>query len=654
MSLIKQLWLAIVLVTVLSLGGSFVVSTLSARHYLQQELAVKNMDNAASLALSLSQMPKDPVTVELQVAAQFDTGHYRAIRLTGPGGETIVERSFDDPQTEAPAWFVQLVPIETQPGVAQVQDGWKQFGTLSVESHSRYAYASLWQATRQLLWWFVGGGLLTGLIGTLALKFITRPLDRMVEQAEAIGGRRFITTPEPRTREFRSVVRAMNTLSGRIRTMLAEESQRLEALRRQTQHDELTGLFNRNQFFRQLDAALAREDASADGGLLMVRIGDLVELNQRLGRIEVDRMLKTLAEALQGFVASRPGWDCGRLNATDFAVLAPGELDPATAAEALAARLEEALAPVCEAHRLDLAATAYSPGESRSQLLTRLDGTLAAAEQHREGGVLVAAAADSDAAHYSAGEWRGFLERALAAGDVRLARFPVVDGKDGVLHHEAPVRLLLDGGWQNAGRFMPWASRLGMMAAIDTAVVRAALATLETEPATTLAINLSVEALRDPAFRDTLYQALEAAPDCARRLWIEVPEHGALKHQVEFRALCLALRPLGCRIGLKHAGPAFSRIAELHDLGLDYIKVSAAFIRDIDSSPGNVAFLRGLCTIAHSIGLLTIAEGVSTAAEQAALPDLGLDGMTGPAISATRPGARQTASPSDGEAECTR
>ena len=84
MSLIKQLWLAIAVVMSMSLGGSLVVSTQSARHYLEQQLQVKNLDNATSLALSLSQMPKDPVTVELQVAAQFDAGHYRVIRLTSP------------------------------------------------------------------------------------------------------------------------------------------------------------------------------------------------------------------------------------------------------------------------------------------------------------------------------------------------------------------------------------------------------------------------------------------------------------------------------------------------------------------------------------------------------------------------------------------
>ncbi|ANQ83796.1 LapD/MoxY N-terminal periplasmic domain-containing protein [Azoarcus olearius] len=631
MSLIKQLWIAIALVTVLSLGGSFVVSTLAARHYLQQELAVKNMDNAASLALSLSQMPKDPVTVELQVAAQFDTGHYRLIRLTGASGEVLVERSFDGAEASAPAWFMALVPIETQPGVAQVQDGWHQFGTLSVETHSRYAYDSLWQATRQLLMWFVGGGLLTGLVGTLALKFITRPLDRMVEQAEAIGGRRFVTTPEPRTLEFRSVVRAMNALSDRVRSMLAEESQRLEALRRQTQQDELTGLFNRAQLLRQLDAALSGE-ASADGVMLIARVADLAALNQRLGRLAVDNTLRTLAGALGGFTAAHPGWDCGRLNATDFALIAPGAVDAAALADELAHTLDTALTPVSEIHRLHLAATPYAAQEARSAVLTRLDGVLAASELHGDRAVRVGIADGAEAGPQGAGEWRRLLDAALAAGHIELARFPVIDRDGALLHDEAPVRLALDGNWYAAGRFMPWAARLGMMVAVDTAVARTALAALAADGAATLAINLSVEALRDAGFRDALYHLLESDPAAARRLWIDVPEHAALQYQVEFRALCLALRPLGCRVGLKHAGPAFSRIAELHDLGLDYIKVAAAFVRDIDNSPGNMAFVRGLCTIAHSIGLQTIAEGVSTEAERDALPDLGLDGMTGPAI----------------------
>ena len=58
MSLIRQLWIAIAVVTLLAFSGSLVLSTLSARQYLEEQLRLKNVDNATSLALSMSQLPK--------------------------------------------------------------------------------------------------------------------------------------------------------------------------------------------------------------------------------------------------------------------------------------------------------------------------------------------------------------------------------------------------------------------------------------------------------------------------------------------------------------------------------------------------------------------------------------------------------------------
>ena len=634
MSLIKQLWIAIGLITALSLGGSFIVSTLSARHYLEQELMVKNMDNATSLALSLSQMPKDDVTVELQIAAQFDAGHYRLIRLTSPAGATLVEREYAGQAASAPRWFMTLIPIETRPGIAQVQDGWRQFGTLQVETHDRYAYASLWEATKQLLWWFLGGGLLTGLLGTLALKLVTRPLGRMVEQAQAIGERRFVTTPEPRTREFRSVVRAMNTLSERIRTMLTEESRRLEELRCQTQHDKLTGLYSRQQFLNQLDEALARADAHAIGVIYVVRVTNLADLNQRSGRSRVDDLLALLGATLRAAPIPGARVDHGRLNASEFALLTlglhEGTLD---ALETLTGELRaRALAHLPETE-LFAAAAHYSAGEARGPLLARLDGALAAAEQDGSTHTVVAAAGLP--LRTSVESWRELIAAALDQGGLALQRFPVLAPSGQVMHFESPVRLRLDGDWLNAGQFLPWAARAGLIERIDAQVLATACTLLANDPhCPGLAINLSAEAVSHTGAREDFITTLQAYRALAHRLWIDVQESTALRHPVEFRMLCIALHALGCKVGLKHAGRDFARFADMHDLGLDYIKVSAAFIRDIDANAGNQVFVRGVCTLAHSIGLKVIAEGVGNEAERTALAGLGVDGMTGPGISA--------------------
>jgi hypothetical protein len=65
MSMYRQLWLAIIVSTLLSMGGALFASLLSARGYLESQLSIKNTDNATALALSLSQSNPDPVMADL-------------------------------------------------------------------------------------------------------------------------------------------------------------------------------------------------------------------------------------------------------------------------------------------------------------------------------------------------------------------------------------------------------------------------------------------------------------------------------------------------------------------------------------------------------------------------------------------------------------
>lgn len=634
MSLIKQLWIAIALVTLLSLGGSLVVSTLAAKRYLEQQLNVKNVDNATALALSLSQMPKDPVTVELQVAAQFDAGHYRLIRLRGPDGTTLVERSAEPRLDEVPAWFVRLAAIEAHPGVAHVQDGWQQFATLTLESQTSYAYAELWSSIRQLLLWFVVMAAAAGAIGSLLLGRITHPLRKLVGQAEAIGERRFITTPEPATAELRVVVRAMNALSDRVRLMLVDEARRLEILRKQTQEDALTGLLERRQFLNVLGAQLEDHDAAPGGALLIARVGRLAELNRAQGREFVDRLLCELADALRDQLADHTGWAAGRLNGTDLAVMTPDVADLAQWVETFAAALHvvvdrraHGIAPI----PLPIAAARYAPGEAPGAVLTRIDAVLAEAELGGERAVHIDAGTGLAQPRRDQAQWRDAIVTALDRGELRLETYPVTDGAGKTVHIEAPVRLRLDGEWRGVGYFMPWAVRLGLMGRVDGAVVRAALDLIRAD-GQAVAVNISSQSIHDAGFLADLLGQLGRAPDAAPLLWMEVPEQSAARNQADFRTFCLALKPLACKLGLEHAGPHFSALSDLHDLGLDYLKVDASLVRDLAGNAGNQAFARSLCTLAHALGLTVIAEGVEQGGDAAMLRDVGFDAMTGPGI----------------------
>ena len=636
MSLIKQLWIAIIVVMTIAFGGSMVVSVLSARHYLEQQLQVKNIDNATALALSLSQLPKDPVTVELQVATQFDAGHYRFIRIVSPTGQMLVERVFTGQLQGAPAWFARLIPIRAVPGQALIQDGWKQYGTLTLASHEQYVYKSLWDGTLELLLWFVLGSVITGIAGTLAIRFITRPLGDVVGQAEAIAERRFLRIAEPRTPELRSVVRAMNSMVERLKALFSEEAARLEALRQKVNLDALTGLAGREHFLSQLRELLVGEDSGAEGVLVMLRVNDLTMLNARLGHQRADALLQQLGGVLKDSMREHSGQQAGRLKGGDFALACPGITSPAQAASELHQRLSQAWLPNWVAEVPDLfhlAAVPYQRAESIGDLLSRADEALARAEAEGPNS-WHASEADSGSTARPAEQWRSLLTEAIASGKLRLAFYRVVgSGSQKAIHQEGVIRLQIDdtGTLLPARDFMPMAAHLNLSAPIDLEVVRLAIAHLRTTPGD-IAVNLSAETIADFSFRYELRMLLEFHPEMCKRLLFEVPEQGVFKQFNAFRDLVLTLKPLGCRVGIEYFGQRFAEGDKLADLGLDYIKVHPSYVRDIAHNPGNQEFLKGLCKVARNFGIVMIALGVESDSDLPLLASLGFDGVTGPGV----------------------
>lgn len=634
MSLFRQLWLAVIASTLIAFTGSFVVSMMTARHYLEEQLAIKNNDNAASLALSMSQMEKDPVTIELQVAALFDSGQYARIQVVDPEGRTLIEKTSPPASGEVPGWFIRLFPIASQPGSAQISTGWTQFGTVELVSHSRFAYRELWNGGWRLLVWFSLGGALAGFLGMQILRRIKRPLDAVVGQAKAISERRFIRIEEPSTPELKSLAHAMNAMVARVKAMFEEEAGRLEQVRREATLDPLTGLANRAYFMNRLAIALNDEDAPASGSLIMLRLADLAGINRRAGRETADEVLRRVGAALRELVDKTPGAEAARLNGADFSLLLPGQNDPQGSCEHLMGALQNLVAAnlVAENAIGHIGSSVYRHNEPVPQLLARVDAALAAAEL--QGALATQHVAEQSACAASTqADWRAILTKALADQRLRLIEFPVADSQGLLLHLECPLRLQAEesGDWINAGSFMPIASRLAMTSELDLAAVKLALERLAAGlPA--VAVNLSGESLIVPDFIPRLLQTLQQRRELAGKLWLEVAESGAFQHFDAFLAFTQALRPLGCRLGIEHFGRQFSQIGRLHDIGLDYLKVDGSFIRNIHDDTGNQAFLKGLCNIARSIGLTVIAEGVGSAEELAALPALGFDGATGPAV----------------------
>lgn len=635
MSMYRQLWLAVIVSTLLALIGSLLGSTLGARGYLQEQLQMKNMDNAVALALSLSQTNSDIAEMELVVSALFDSGHYEAIVVVDPFGKTVVERHAPAGEYDAPLWFVKLLPIKPAPGLARISSSWKQMGTVTLSSHSRFAYRALWRSVMELISVLAAAGLVSGYLATLILRRLRAPLNTVINQAQAITERRFVTITEPRVPELRQLASAMNFTVARLKAMFEEEAKRLEAVRNDANSDPLTGLANRNYFMARLKGATEGEDAGG-GALMLIRVADLAGINRRLGRGATDDLLTRFARAISACTEPQPDGLASRLNGADFSLLLT---DPARArplADQLLQTLIQEGAPFVESGATAfIGIGSFARGADVAGLLSRVDGALAGAEAVGIDAVREVIVSTDEESPKSADEWSKLILRALDQRWVRLVSFPVADCSGQLIHRECPLRLLSDeqGEWMPAGLFLPIAERLKLTPRLDLAAITLGLEQLSENPTLTgLAINLSASSLQDPEFRRELRTLLQHQHLAAHRLWLEVAEAGAFKHFDTFRSFCRDLDGSGCRIGLEHFGRQFSQIGLLHDMGLDYLKVDASFIRDIESNAGNQAFLKGLSSIAHNIGMTVYAEGVASEQELAALSDLGFDGATGPAV----------------------
>ncbi len=631
MSMTRQLWLSILASMLIALVASLFASLFNARSYLEAQLAMKNQDNAAALALALSQGGRDGVVPA--VTALFDSGHFQLIQVIDPQGRSLVDKVAPPADTGAPAWFTRLLPIRSLPGRAEIASGWHPIGSLTLMSQADFAYRSLWETAVTMSAAIAGAGLLGGLLASLALRRITRPMRAVVEQAHAINEHRFITMPLPNVPELKELAAAMNDTVNRLRQDFEEDARRYEQMRRQANFDALTGLANRVHFLASLDSALDI-NGSPYGALAIIRLRKLGKLNRALGREVANQLLRRIGAIVDEISGCCAGSLAGRLNGADFALLLPAGCDPSPTLNELLLDIHGALDTLAgDYSTVYVAHAAFAPGDDPARLLARLDAALASADLAGSS-IVLEAPAEAGGDLMGAEEWRVLLHQALIdPGAFKLAHYALRVGD--ARHSECPLRLRPPGQdeWLAAGRFLPIADRLGLARELDMAALKLALGELEADPALPgLWLNLSAKSIADPEFRHRMVELLGGHPACRDRLHLEVPETGALARLEALRALSRELKPLGARLGLEHYGHSFDQIGRLYDLGLDFLKVDPSFIHGLDTHAGNQAFLAGLLEIVHRIGMRVFAEGVEREEELAKALELGFDGASGMAV----------------------
>jgi diguanylate cyclase (GGDEF)-like protein/PAS domain S-box-containing protein len=459
------------------------------------------------------------------------------------------------------------------------------------------------------------------------------PLPSYEEVVERSGVRQvFLTSKAPLRDPSNQVESVLTTALDITDRKLAEEH-----LHHLANHDALTDLPNRVHLLNRIRRVLS-QNPDAPFALHFLDLDRFKSINDALGHHFGDQILQEVARRLS--LTARPGDIVARLGGDEFAVLQFGLSRGEDAAAAAAQILQEIARP-----------------HIRSDSTVSLTASIGITLHPRDGNDPDQLFRNADLAMYRAkadgpGEYRFFatelnasiqdavvleaeLRAAVEADQFVLHYQPQVDLHSGkIVAAEALMR------WQHPTRglllpaqFLPAAEETGLIIAMNTWALREACtqaaAWARDGLSLRVGVNLTSLQFRKQDIGRLIRQTLEDTGLAPTALELELTE-GVLMQNAESAASRIQeLRSLGVRFAIDDFGTGYSSLSYLKIFPVNRLKIDRSFIRNLETSPGDMAIVRAITNLGHDLGLDVTAEGVETPEQLETVRMLGCDEVQG-------------------------
>jgi diguanylate cyclase (GGDEF)-like protein len=446
-------------------------------------------------------------------------------------------------------------------------------------------------------------------------------------------------------------VRGVPLASGGFVTTYMDMTERRRAevrIAHMAHHDALTDLPNRVLLQDRLEQALARVRLGERLAVLCLDLDDFKTVNDTLGHPVGDQLLKAVAGRLCGCV--RETDTVARFGGDEFAILqiAIEDEDDVTA---LAQHVIESIHAPYDLgdHQVSVGisigiAIAPDDGVDPDRLLQNADLALYRAKAEGRGSYDFFEPA-MDVRMRARRQLELDLRRALGDGQFELYYQPLVNlqrdevcGFEALLRWHHPTR-----GMVSPAEFIPVAEDIGLIVPIGEWALRHACVEAASWPDDIkIAVNLSPAQFKSRHLVQTVVNALAASGIPGHRLELEITETALLQNNDATLATVRQLRALGVRISMDDFGTGYSSLGYLQNFPFDKIKIDRSFISNLSNGHGSVAILKAIVSLANSLGMTTIAEGVETHEQLETVRAEGCTEMQGYLFSPPRP-AREIA-----------
>ena len=416
----------------------------------------------------------------------------------------------------------------------------------------------------------------------------------------------------------------------RLEEVITVRTRGLEAANRQLSHlathDALTGLPNRVLLDDRMTQAMAHADRDQRSFALLVCDLDRFKLiNESLGHRAGDELLQEVARRLVAVVRSVD--TVARFGGDEFVLVCSSIADSDEAVRLGMHAIEVLQTPMriadIDVHTSPSIGVALYPadGETIETLIAHADAAMFSAKQRGRGMVQ----------RYEKGMTAGTEERvqlesdlhsALARKQFELYYQPKVDVQSGAVRSaEALIRWVHPKrGIVSPAQFIPVAEDCGLIVPIGEWVIREACRQIRTwqdsgVPALRVSVNLSASQFRETGLVESIRRALADEHVKARYLEVELTESAVMSDPEQSIAILEQLSAMGVLVSVDDFGTGYSSMSYLRRFPIDKLKIDRVFINEIVSRPQDASIVRAIVSLAHSLDLKVVAEGVETAAQ---------------------------------------
>ena len=418
----------------------------------------------------------------------------------------------------------------------------------------------------------------------------------------------------------------------------------LEAANRQLRylatHDALTALPNRVLLEDRLEQSVAHADR--DGQQFAVLVFDLDRfklVNDSLGHRAGDELLVSVARRLSENIRSID--TLARVGGDEFIMVVSPPIEPLEV-EQLAQRAIEALQPPITIAGVDVHVSlsvgiAFYPQDASSaeSLIAHADAAMYCAKQRGRNN-FQRFAPGMDTGTRERASLESDLHQALALQQFELYYQPKVDTNTGRVHSaEALIRWRHpERGLVSPDQFISIAEESGLIGPIGEWVIREACRQckrwqLEGLAPLRVAVNVAAAQFRQGDLADLVRRALDDAGLEPTWLELELTESAVMTNPEESVAVLEQLSRMGVLVSVDDFGTGYSSMSYLRRFPIDKLKIDRGFVRDLLTRPDDASIVQAIISLAHSLRLKVVAEGVETIDQLEYLRAMGCDQYQG-------------------------